>query len=373
VPNERKTFYWNPDTLNAIMKEYKIKSISIAKGVNVHKKKIGDMKNYLFSGLTNFDLIIKVKDFLVKSGVPEKEAKQILTPQFENKRTHESKTKNNKEITPMLDYRVLDHFNLSRHPFLAGRILIKDLYVNNVFKKLSQSLIDAALNDRFLLATGPTGTGKSTILNNVVHALKREKKLQLIIPNTLDVESIDQQYLLKEIISALSNEGVPREKRDRIQTLQVVLERQKKLKKRVCIIIDEAHRLSLKTLRALKQFWEGLGVHYSNMSILLIAQDAIDGLLEKTVAKEISDRLEHLTLNPFHSGDTIHTDTIQQYISHKLNRAGCDKEIFKPDAIKALAERVETPQELNNLAIKSLNLAVKLGENYVTRDIVDEA
>jgi type II secretory pathway predicted ATPase ExeA len=150
------------------------------------------------------------------------------------------------------------------------------------------------------------------------------------------------------------------------------------------LMIEEAHDLSIQTLKYLKRFYEtesddGFG---KVLAIVLVAQPEMRVKLDVVrhpEAREFINRCEIATLDPLHQ-------QVGPYLAHKLARLGLRAEdVFSADAYDAIRERwtkvdpatraVKTnlyPLIVNNTATRAMNRAAELGLPLVTGDLIKE-
>ncbi|MCP4215235.1 MAG: AAA family ATPase [bacterium] len=264
----------------------------------------------------------------------------------------------------------LEHFGIENNPFESGRVPRNAYFENNEIEKSTKIVLKYAREDGFLLVTAPTGMGKSNFLLHLLPKLKSERKLNLVMPNPLQPDKIDSGYLLSELIQKIGKQKCPNEIRDRQNVCKMILHKAHKEKRKICMIIDEAHRLPEQTFSTLKMFWEGLGVHFGKMSIILIAQPIIEQTLTKITLKEVSSRITTLHFSMFKGNDQ--RPQIKEYISHRLKIAGAESNFFTDCAVEAISKRAVTPQDINNICLRAMSEAADVGITVIDKHLIDE-
>jgi type II secretory pathway predicted ATPase ExeA len=151
-----------------------------------------------------------------------------------------------------------------------------------------------------------------------------------------------------------------------------------------CLIIEEAHALSIPTLKHLKRFMELEDGFKKLLSVVLIGQSELKVKLSERSpeVREVVQRCELVELQPLDA-------QLEDYLRFKFRRVGADLDaLFDKTACDAIRERLifsrgdqkgrETislmyPLMINNLVTAALNSAAALGFDKVTADIIRDA
>jgi type II secretory pathway predicted ATPase ExeA len=147
------------------------------------------------------------------------------------------------------------------------------------------------------------------------------------------------------------------------------------------LIIEEAHKLSIDSLQALKQFWELENGFSKLLGIILIGQPELEGLLDESAHPDLRELIRRTQLVKIGglNGD------LREYLIHKFKRVGASVDkIITEDAIEALSRRLTFatrdgkskishayPLLVNNWVTRAVNLAHEMGETQVTVEVVE--
>jgi type II secretory pathway predicted ATPase ExeA len=147
-------------------------------------------------------------------------------------------------------------------------------------------------------------------------------------------------------------------------------------------MIEEAHDLSVQTLKYLKRFWEMEDGFKKLLSIVLVGQPELKAKLDEGKnweAREVIRRIELLELEPLGTGADI-----AAYLDIKFSRLGKDrKAVINDPGCNALAEKlrrqtrngvvysVAWPLLVNNWCRRAMNEAAELGAALVDAEVVN--
>jgi type II secretory pathway predicted ATPase ExeA len=147
-------------------------------------------------------------------------------------------------------------------------------------------------------------------------------------------------------------------------------------------MIEEAHDLSIQTLKYLKRFWEMEDGFKKLLSIILIGQDEMKVKLDESKnweAREVIRRMEILEMEPLRGGKEI-----AGYLDKKFSRIKKDRNtIFTDEACEALSRKllrqtrnntvysIAYPLNINNMARRAMNLAASIEIKAVDADVIN--
>ena len=148
------------------------------------------------------------------------------------------------------------------------------------------------------------------------------------------------------------------------------------------LMIEEAHDLSIPTLKYLKRFWELEDGFKKLLAIVLIGQVEMKAKLDESQnweAREVIRRIEILELHPLGTGKEI-----ADYLDIKFKRLEKERsKIITNEGCEALAEKlrkatrrnvvysVAYPLLINNWVRRAMNQAAELGADAVDADVVN--
>jgi general secretion pathway protein A len=218
----------------------------------------------------------------------------------------------------------------------------------------------------FILLTGETGTGKSTMVQALLHNL--DKNVHYVyFPNPLLSTKDFMTYLA---YSAFSKRVHLRSKAEFLIAFECFLKKRSLEDKNFVVIIDEAQELSLDLLEEVRLL-SNVGTAQRNLiNIFLVGQP------------ELHKKLHHLRCRPLLQRISIryHMKPLdlqgtQEYIDTALKIAGAadGRKIFPKNALKAIYEYSKGyPRMINILADNLLLLGYSKGIETITPSMVKE-
>jgi type II secretory pathway predicted ATPase ExeA len=282
------------------------------------------------------------------------------------------------------------HFGLSRSPFLDDVASRDDVFASPSTRYVRATLMDAAKHHGFVALIGESGSGKSTLREDLEERI-RDEKLPIVVirPHVIGVEPTEQKgKVLKaghiaEAIAATIAPSVQLKSSPEARYRQI-----HQLLKDSCaagfshlVVIEEAHRLPIATLKHLKNFMELKDGLRRLMGVCLIGQPELQVLLSEQRAeiREIVQRCEQVRLEPL-------DNDLCAYLRHKFARMGLKYEdMFTDDACDAVRARlvhiprggkssdaysVCYPLVVNNLVARAMNAAAEAGFEKVDAQVI---
>lgn len=250
---------------------------------------------------------------------------------------------------------------------------------------LAQTLTD----ERFIAVIGESGAGKSTLRRDLIDKIQKESApITVIEPYVLGLEDNDLRgKCLKaaDIANAIIRTLDPVTKvrmstEARFAQLHNLLRESRRSGQRHILIIEEAHSLSIPTLKHLKRFYELEDGFNRLLSIVLIGQTELGKKLSenRSDVREVVQRIEQIKLE---SLDTH----LANYIAHRLKSVGVNMaDVIEPSAIDQMQIKMTVPARdkrrnevslmyplaVGNQVIAAMNTAADLGSPRVTADII---
>ncbi len=287
------------------------------------------------------------------------------------------KIENHKEAE-MLEQRTRKHFKLFRSPFINDITDARDIFLSEDHHFIKEMMLDTARYAGFTAVYGEVGSGKSVMRKAVVHELMSED-IKVVFPIIVDKSRITPGSLIDAIVMDISEDKPKRslEAKTR-QALQLLRNRATSGMKQV-LIIEEAHLLNVKAMKALKQIYELEDGYNRLIGIILIGQPELKFLLDETRHPEMREVTRRVTCAEISGLD----GDLSRYIVHKFKRINKKvEEVFAEDAFEAMTRRLQDksgtgrivsrgyPLTVNNLAARAMNMAVEMGEEKVTGEVV---
>jgi len=251
-----------------------------------------------------------------------------------------------------MNRRIFEHFGIQK----------KGFYVNELFKLHSTDIKNAILDNDMLAIVGPVGAGKTFLFNNAILnvQLNPDKKPIFVYVRNFYKEKINIGGIINAIIYDISSESPRRdlEARSR-QVIRLLGTRFVEEGRRVCVIIEEAHRLHSNTLRALKELRESNFAGISPLfSVILIGHPELAVKLQQR--KEAYWRSQIIYLDEGH-GWMQFSDRVQ-YLKHVYGEAITQK------ARQRIATLYRVPLEMNFFVENKMVEAFRAGLKQLTED-----
>ncbi|MDR0601362.1 MAG: AAA family ATPase [Treponema sp.] len=282
----------------------------------------------------------------------------------------------------MLNLNTRKTFGIFKDPFTDDVITADDVYLNDGSRFAAEYLFQTAKVGGMLALIGESGSGKSTIRRLAIDRWQLEdQKVRVISPRIIDKGRLTASLICDAIIADCSTEKPRRTLEAKARQVEHILTNSSRSGFSHILMIEEAHDLSIQTLKYLKRFWELEDGFKKLLAIVLIGQVEMKGKLDESKnweAREIIRRMEILELEP------LDGDEIAGYLDLKFSRL--DKErhtVFTDDACEALARRLQRqtrngvvysvayPLLINNWARKAMNLAASMKVKTVDADVVN--
>lgn len=271
------------------------------------------------------------------------------------------------------------HFRLFRDPFKDDVSSVDDVFLAPDQRYVAEAMLQTARHGGFLAVVGESGSGKTTLRKLMTERL-RPQPVRMVFPRVIDKSRLTTGSICQAIINDLApEERVRASLESQARQVEKILRASSAADYQHVLVIEEAHDLSIATLKYLKRFYEIEDGFRKLLAIVLIGQPELKLLLDEQrhpEAREVIRRIEIAELAPV-------ATNAEDYLSFKFQRAGGDvKEVFAPDAYDVMrtrwtrtdtSGRTKTalyPLFLNNLAVRSMNRAAELGVPVVNGDVI---
>lgn len=272
------------------------------------------------------------------------------------------------------------HFKLFRDPLQDEIGGPEDVFVAEDQRYISEAMYQTAKHGGFIAVVGESGSGKTTLRKALLERI-RDLPIRVIFPQTLDKTKLSTGNICQAIINDLAPGTTVRSSLE-AQARQVrdVLLASARAECIHVLMIEEAHDLSISTLKYLKRFYELEDGFKKLLSIILVGQPELQHKLDERrhpEAREVIRRIEIAELTPLGG-------QLEAYLAHKFKRQGIDPAtIIAPDAYEAIRARWTRvdpgsrevrsqlyPLIVNNTVTKAMNRAAELGAPLITADLV---
>lgn len=281
----------------------------------------------------------------------------------------------------MLTQSTLKHFRLFRNPFMDDVQSVDDVFMSAETSYVLHAMRDAAESQGIVAVVSDSGGGKTTTRRMLMEELKSEGKTTVIMPGIIDKSRITAAGLCEAIISDISDETPKRSMEAKARQVERLLRDSSRSGQKHVMIIEEAHDLTIPTLRYLKRFWELEDGFTKLLGIILIGQTELGLKLQEhrnSQARELIRRCIKVELQPL-------GDDLGPYIEHKLKRVGSGlKQVLEnDDALVAIQQRLRRkersgvvsdvyPLAVNHLLAEAMTQAANLGDERVSAELILE-
>ncbi len=255
-------------------------------------------------------------------------------------------------------------FNFDCKPF--------DLVPNPRFLFLSQSHRKAinylryGIQERagFILFTGEVGSGKTTILRDLIHKIDPDMVVSMVF-NT----RVDAQQLLGMINEDFGLDADGRDKRTLLRDLNDFLIEQHSGNMRPIIIIDEAQNLCSEALEEIRLISNLETDNHKLVQIILVGQPELKVLINNPGLRQLRQRIGvNCHLNPLSREET------EAYVYHRLEVAGNRNAVsFHEDAFDVIYSYSKGIPRLINVFCDFILLAAYAEDTRdLTRELVED-
>ncbi len=359
----------------------------------------------VFEEVDQADVRERISAFLAEIGADPADLASVLEEKVSEPRANAARSvpksksaiESNQEESMLLRKQTLypatrKHFGLFRDPFQDDIQSHEDVYVSPDIRYTRETMFQTAKHGGLLAVVAESGAGKTTLRRDLEDRIARESlPILLIRPYVLAMEDSDAKgkvlkatHIAEAIMAAVAPLERPKSSpQARFEQLHKALRGSQAAGYQHCLVIDEAHSLSLPTIVHLKRFFDDLEFGYRKLlSIILIGQPELKAKLSERnpSVREFVQRCEMVELAPLDGG------RLDEYLKFKFDRLGKPiDEVIDTSGIDALRakltitsarrDRPETvsllyPLAVGNLLTACMNLAAEIGVPTVTADVV---
>lgn len=285
----------------------------------------------------------------------------------------------NEAEAEMLNHEAMRHFKLFRSPFANDIRDITDIYMSDEHRYIEAAMLDAAKHAGFIAVIGEVGSGKSAIRKKVAGELSKDDNARVIYPRIIDKTRVTAMSLCDAIIMDLSDEKPKMRLEQKTRQVEKLLISRSKAGCHVCLIIEEAHDLSVRVLKLLKRFYEIEDGFKKALGIILIGQSELGSFFNEGDhydMREVIRRCQVAYIKGLNGN-------LREYLTFKFKRINMDlKHVITDEAIEALSNRLKDkdhrgklfskayPLTVNNYITRAMNMAYEMGESKVTESVI---
>lgn len=281
----------------------------------------------------------------------------------------------------LLEKKALDKWGLPKDPFDRDINGVDDLFLSAETNFIFLAIKSAATSQGLMGISGHVGSGKTNALKWLLAELDKDDSICVVRPRSLDKSKITEKALadaiMQDIVGRNSASGTER----RARQLERILVDKYRAGEKVAIIIDEAHMLTPKAVLLLKALYEIEDGFSKTIGIVLIGQlELEDQLLNKTNHPELEPFIArcHLTRIQGLNG------SFEAYLAHKFKKIKVNlHKVITPGGLEEMQSKLVVmkdgkvvrsmafPLIVNNIMVKAMNEAARVGEEKVTKAVVE--
>lgn len=253
------------------------------------------------------------------------------------------------------------HFGFRERPFALSpdpAFLYRSRKHGMAITMLEYGLINEA---PIIVVTGEIGAGKTTLIRHLLNQFDERTAVGLI-SNTHKSFG----YLMQWVAMAF---GLPHEGKDKVALYQAFVEfliGEYAKGRRTVLIVDEAQNMDADTLEELRVISNINADKNLVLQTILVGQPELRDTLRQSRLEQFAQRIAvdyHL--------EALELKETREYIQHRLELAGGNRNIFMPDAVLAVFEHsAGVPRLINSLCDTALVYAFAEGRLRVNGKIV---
>lgn len=281
-------------------------------------------------------------------------------------------------------------WGLARSPFADDIGCRDDVWSSASTRYVRAAMMDAAVHHGFIAIIGQSGSGKSTLREELEERITDERRPVIVIkPYTLDMEATEARgkplrsgRIAEAIGRALAPSLTLRSSPEaRFAQVHALLRESCRSGMRHLLVIEEAHRIPLPTLKHLKGWMELKDGLRRLLGVCLIGQDELAEVLseQRPEVREIVQRCEQIRMLPLDAD-------LESYLAHKFARVAAKaSDVLADDAYDALRARliylprgarkddaisICYPLAVNNCVARAMNAAARAGWPKVDASVI---
>jgi type II secretory pathway predicted ATPase ExeA len=254
------------------------------------------------------------------------------------------------------------HFNLEKKPFQISS--------DNQFLWLGEKHAAAlellkqgiARHQGLLILTGDVGTGKTTLINEIIHTLDTETRSVVISDPCFEMH-----HLFLTIAQALGFEDQYQAQKNFSSEFASFLKTENAGGRKVVVLVDEAQRIPEEFLKEIVS-WSEFKLNHV-LTVILVGQLEFQTVLETTLGQGWRDEIKtHAVLEPLNENET------KIYINKRLEFSGSKRKIFLISAIHEIHVYSKGfPRTINIACDQALIAAFAKGMRLVDVPTIKEA
>ena len=260
--------------------------------------------------------------------------------------------------------KLLSTYGLAREPFTKD-IAPSDMMQTDLLQDALQSLKAAIEGRTSAVVTGDSGSGKTCLLRALEEDLPQGRyRLHYAHNSTVNRRDFYRQLSIGMGLEPHSSFAALHQ-----SVSQHIQELASHHKLRVIVMLDEAHLLSIQVLEQLHILLNYEKDSKPWLSLILVGLPDLRETLKRNVLASLTARMPiRVHLQP------LDADQVKLYIRHRMNTAGCRRDVFSDDALLLMSKATGgIMRRLDVLGDQCLIAALKSKSNIVDAAVVQKA
>jgi general secretion pathway protein A len=260
--------------------------------------------------------------------------------------------------------RLLSTYGLTREPFTKD-IAPSEMFQTEALQEALQSLKAALEGRSSAVLTGDSGCGKTCLLRSLEEDLPQGRYRLHYIHNA----TVNRRDFYRQLSIAMGLEPHSSFATLHASVCQHIEELASQHKLRVVVALDEAHMLNIQVLEQLHILGNFVRDSKPWLSIILIGLPDLREILKRNVLASLIARIPiRIQIPP------LDADQVKLYVRHRMNTAGCRREVFSDDALLLMSKATGgIMRRLDVLGEQCLITALKTKSSIVDAAVVQKA
>ncbi len=260
----------------------------------------------------------------------------------------------------------LSFYHLKEEPFRLTPDL-RFLYLAETHRAALSTMVLGVMSRKgFIVATGPVGTGKTTLLHAMLQILSEKNVVSAFLFNP----TLTRDEFLEALIEELEIRCESSSKTRRLLAVQEMLMQTQEKGGTVALVIDEAQLLSVELLEEIRLLSNTETYREKLIQVVLCGQTELLTLLERPESRALRQRVaSRCQLRPLSLAES------RAYIAERLHAAGLSsRSPFTGPAIEEVYRHAGgVPRLINLVCDSSLSIGFDTQSRQIGPDIVRDA